>query len=259
MNKNQALLAAGCLLLGMFSCATDSGVQKGYLTPEQTAPSSEPTSASASSDTGSTQGERLPPPSVTQEVTAPAPDSSTSASTASASESPPASSGESSMSSSAESARSPSALAKNDQQPGGKAGAAGSSLRREEQANEEQMPEPQTSSREEERDEKKDEDAASPKKQSAPSAVSSSLSSGNTRILTEPMGSAKGVILKVNTNAKFVVIKFQYRAVPTVGKVLSVMRNGEKVGQIKMTKPIRSPHGTADIIEGDVQRGDTVE
>jgi len=247
MNKTPVLLAACSLLLGMAGCQTDEGVQKGYLTPDQTAPASASSSdAPASADGGPTTGERLPPPSVTQDVA-----KTETSSEAAPSSTPPADSPAPEPTSNA-SATSPAALAKNDQSPGGKVGTAGSSLRREKDEDRDEEPEPQPSSR----DEDKDETAA---KAPSSSAVSSNLSPGSTRVLVEPTGSAKGVILRVNSTAKFVVIKFQYRAVPTVGKVLSVMRNGVKVGQIRMTKPIKAPHGTADIIEGDLQRGDTVE
>ena len=105
---------------------------------------------------------------------------------------------------------------------------------------------------------KQDEDASRVKTETAPSAVSSNLSAGSTRI-AEPTGNVAGVIVTVNNAVKFVVAKFQYRAVPSVGKVLSVKRNGEKVGQIKVTAPIKPPHATADILDGEIQRGDTVE
>jgi hypothetical protein len=259
MKKFQALLAVGCLSLGIVGCQTDDGVQKGYLTPDQTAPSSSSSSSTtASADSGPTTGERLPPPSVTQDV-AKAETSSEAAASEAAPSSTPAADSSAPETTSTPPAASPTAIAQNDQRPGGKVGATGSSLRREpgESRNQEPEPESKAASREEEKEPSEgDQIAAKPASQSP---VSSNLSSGSTRILSEPTGSAKGVVLKVNDKAKFVVIKFQYRAVPSVGKVLSVMRNGVKVGQIRMTKPIKSPHGTADIIEGDVQRGDTVE
>lgn len=149
---------------------------------------------------------------------------------------------------------------------GGKSGGAGASIRRssERDSVEKERPElesrrkPVSSDRKRVEEELDASDDVTRVKQPASSGVSSSFSPGTTRV-ADPTGSAKGVILNVNQSAKFVVIKFQYRAIPSVGKVLSVMRNGEKVGQVRITKPIKPPHSTADILEGDVQRGDSVE
>ncbi len=136
-------------------------------------------------------------------------------------------------------------------------GGPGASIRRRTSAAGEQEKPESRASRAAGKEQDVGEDAA--RKEPGSGGVSANLSSGVTRVVAEPTGNAKGVVVTANSKAKFVVVKFQYRAVPAVGKVLSVMRNGEKVGQIKMTKPIKAPHGTADILEGDVQRGDTVE
>jgi hypothetical protein len=115
-------------------------------------------------------------------------------------------------------------------------------------------PEPAREERDEDREDRADADESSSK---VP-AVSSSFRPTETRIY-EPQGNAKGVVVRTNAKAKFVVVKFQFKAFPAIGKVLSVLRNGEKVGQIRITKPVKPPHATGDVIEGDVRVGDSVE
>jgi hypothetical protein len=289
MKKNPVLLAVGCLLLGMVGCQTDDGVQKGYLTPQQTSSDSASASTQTTSETSSsseTTGERLPPPSVTENVSTksestenvPTSNASESASVASkgesdASEATPTVEKSEEATEKAEAAaekseeRSSEPVANTRRSPpqaGGKRGAAGSSLRRgtsapseEHQVAEvEERPEPRRTRPEPRAEEERDMDDEAPAKPKR--SVSSNLSQGTTR-LAEPSGDIKGVVQTVNTKAKFVVLKFQYRAIPSIGKVLSVMRNGEKVGQIKVTKPVRPPHATADILDGDIQRGDVVQ
>lgn len=271
MNKNQALLAAACLALALVGCQTDEGVQKGYLTPQQTSSDSASQTASSSSSSESTEStsERLPPPSVTQDVEQSAstesstPPADSNASTPAPTESAPASSNEtaSASSSSTEPDRSPDAVSKYSQQPGGKVGVNKPGARRSssrDDDDEREAPEPTKAARQEAPSQKDDDDDEAPAVAARTSAVSSSLSSGSTRI-AEPTGNVRGVVVTVNTKAKFVVVKYNYRAIPSIGKVLSVLRNGVKVGQIKVTKPVKPPHSTADIIDGDIQRGDIVE
>jgi hypothetical protein len=274
MNKNQALLAAACLVVALAGCQTDDGVQKGYLTPQQASSDASDQTESADSSTS----ERLTPPSVTQEAeqtastetstpqvesngSAPTPTEPESTPTSTATESNQTASVSSSSTGSG-SDRSPDAISRYSQPPGGKVGTnrpvVRSGASQDVQEREDSEPtrearreEPATESREE------DEEGA-PAASARTSAVSSNLSSGSTRI-AEPTGSVRGVVVSVNGKAKFVVVKYNYRAIPSVGKVLSVVRNGVKVGQIKVTKPVKPPHSTADIIDGDIQRGDIVE
>jgi len=281
MKKSPLVLAGACLILGFFGCETDEPVQKGYLTPQQTASSS--TTETSSTTTSSSTSERLPPPSAKQEVAATESTSTTTTQTQTTTSEPSntTSTTETTTSTETESkpapapakkqkptGPSPNALAKNEQRPGGKVGGAGASIRRssEREAVEKDEPEQtQSNSRlsaRQIREREEDEEAAADRTESRPASstvTSSFATSSSPARVSDPTGNAKGVILTVNTKGKFVVVKFNYRALPSVGKVLSVMRNGEKVGQIKITKPIRPPHATADILEGDVGRGDTIE
>jgi hypothetical protein len=60
----------------------------------------------------------------------------------------------------------------------------------------------------------------------------------------------------VNAQHKFIVIDFTSHAMPLVGTELTVYRDGQRVGAVRITEPVRAPFATADIIEGELQVGD---
>jgi hypothetical protein len=62
----------------------------------------------------------------------------------------------------------------------------------------------------------------------------------------------------INTQKKFVVVNFQKEKIPAVGTELGVFRGEVKVGAIRITLPIKAPMASADIVSGDLQRGDVV-
>jgi hypothetical protein len=67
---------------------------------------------------------------------------------------------------------------------------------------------------------------------------------------------AWGQIVKVNTDARFVVISFDAGAVPQTGKRFNVYRNGVKVGEVNITGPQQESNTVADIVSGDIQLHD---
>jgi hypothetical protein len=67
-----------------------------------------------------------------------------------------------------------------------------------------------------------------------------------------------GQVAMVNEAAKFAVINFPDGPVPQMDRHLNVYRNGQKVGELKVTGPQRDNDTVADIISGDVQLRDEV-
>jgi hypothetical protein len=69
-------------------------------------------------------------------------------------------------------------------------------------------------------------------------------------------GPAPAKIQSINSQFKFVVIDFRSRAMAPVGTQLTVYRDGQRVGAVRITEPVRAQFATADIIEGELQVGD---
>jgi hypothetical protein len=67
-----------------------------------------------------------------------------------------------------------------------------------------------------------------------------------------------GKIASVNAGLRFAVLVFPLSQMPTVGQRLNVYRNGEKVGEVKVTGPKRNENIIADIASGEAAKGDDV-
>jgi hypothetical protein len=65
-----------------------------------------------------------------------------------------------------------------------------------------------------------------------------------------------GRVAMVNGEARFVIINYPPGAVPKPGQRLNVYRDGNKVGEVKVTGPERDNNTVADIVAGDVQTRD---
>jgi hypothetical protein len=77
-------------------------------------------------------------------------------------------------------------------------------------------------------------------------------------LLVTPDLSSTGRVVSVNAVGRFVVLKFPTGRLPAVGQVLSVYREGLKVGELRVSGPQRDDHIVADIAAGEVRVGDTV-
>lgn len=64
---------------------------------------------------------------------------------------------------------------------------------------------------------------------------------------------AWGNVVKINTDARFVVIAFEPGTVPSAGKHMNIYRNGVKVGEVNITGPQQENDIVADIVSGDIQ------
>ena len=67
-----------------------------------------------------------------------------------------------------------------------------------------------------------------------------------------------GTVVSVNPALRFLVMDFPVRKLPVLEQRLNVYRNGQKVGEVKVTGPGRDTTIAGDILVGVVQVGDEV-
>jgi hypothetical protein len=67
-----------------------------------------------------------------------------------------------------------------------------------------------------------------------------------------------GTVVSVNPALRFLVMDFPVRKLPVLEQRLNVYRNGQKVGEVKVTGPGRDTTIAGDITVGEVQVGDEV-
>jgi hypothetical protein len=73
-----------------------------------------------------------------------------------------------------------------------------------------------------------------------------------------PISESTGKIASVNSALRFVVIDFAFNPVPQPDQRLGVFRNGQKVGEVKISNQARNSIIAADITAGEAQVGDEV-
>jgi hypothetical protein len=67
-----------------------------------------------------------------------------------------------------------------------------------------------------------------------------------------------GTVVSVNPTLRFLVMDFPVRKLPVLEQRLNVYRNGQKVGEVKVTGPGRDTTIAGDILVGEAQVGDEV-
>ena len=67
-----------------------------------------------------------------------------------------------------------------------------------------------------------------------------------------------GTVVSVNPALRFLVMDFPVRKLPVLEQRLNVYRNGQKVGEVKVTGPGRDTTIAGDIMVGEVRVGDEV-
>jgi hypothetical protein len=77
-------------------------------------------------------------------------------------------------------------------------------------------------------------------------------------VVITPDFKASGKVVKVNSEARFVILDFAINSVPQPERKLNVYRSGLKVGEIKVTGPERDNNTVADLIAGEAQVNDEV-
>jgi hypothetical protein len=73
--------------------------------------------------------------------------------------------------------------------------------------------------------------------------------------LTDP---TSGKVASVNTTLRFVVLDFTFKKQPVLEQRLGIYRQGQKVGEVKVTGPERRGNIVADLVAGEAQVGDEV-
>lgn len=73
-----------------------------------------------------------------------------------------------------------------------------------------------------------------------------------------PLNEVNGRIAAVNPTLRYVVVDFYLSRIPQLDQRMAVYRQGEKVGEIKITGPERNQNIAADILAGEANVGDEV-
>jgi len=101
----------------------------------------------------------------------------------------------------------------------------------------------------------------------APSARTSRSGAGQVSRSGRPAASTKpstvdaaevpfGHVVTANLLLKFVVLDFSLRPLPVIGQTLQLYRNGQRVGELRVSGPELDGHIVADITAGDAASGD---
>ncbi len=73
-----------------------------------------------------------------------------------------------------------------------------------------------------------------------------------------PVTESAGKVASVNPALRFVVIDFAFNPAPRVDERMAVYRQGQKVGEVRISRQARAGIIAADITTGDVRVGDEV-
>jgi len=76
--------------------------------------------------------------------------------------------------------------------------------------------------------------------------------------VVSPINPIQGKVALVNSVLKYAVIDFSLGRVPQAGQTLNVYRQGQKVGELKVSEQARDGLIAADIAAGEVAVGDLV-
>jgi hypothetical protein len=68
-----------------------------------------------------------------------------------------------------------------------------------------------------------------------------------------------GRVALLNANLQYVVIDFSLNQLPEVDQRFAVFRQGKKVGEVKISGPVRDHNIVADIVAGEAKPGDEVQ
>jgi hypothetical protein len=96
------------------------------------------------------------------------------------------------------------------------------------------------------------------KKRPDKKAAQSAKEASNQAPREEPISGVAGKIASVNSNLRFVVIDFTLSPLPRVEQQLGVFRQGQKVGEVKISSQARNNIVAADLTAGEAAIGDEV-
>jgi hypothetical protein len=74
--------------------------------------------------------------------------------------------------------------------------------------------------------------------------------------LVRPRDAGTAKVLRVEERLRFVVLDYSLSPIPPFGTKLDVERDGQKVGELKVTGPANGVTTAADIVNGTLQPGD---
>ncbi len=83
-------------------------------------------------------------------------------------------------------------------------------------------------------------------------------SESESKLIVTPENRLTGTVSVYNSAGRFVVVDFPVGKMPARDQVLSVYRQGLKVGEVRITGPERDHNTVADVISGEAQKGDEV-
>lgn len=71
-----------------------------------------------------------------------------------------------------------------------------------------------------------------------------------------PVTSVRGRVISVNTRLRFVLADFSFQQMPRKGQRLGVFRDGQRIGEVRVSGPSDGSITVADIMEGTAAEGD---
>jgi hypothetical protein len=95
--------------------------------------------------------------------------------------------------------------------------------------------------------------ASKPQRAARPGSKPSSPDSTAT-----PIRVLHGRVIAANVASQFVVIDFSPGGMPATGRRMNVFRQGQKVGEVKISGPARNFNIAADVLAGEAGVGDEV-
>lgn len=84
----------------------------------------------------------------------------------------------------------------------------------------------------------------------------SSKSATTQTLIVTPENALVGKVALVNPAGRFVVLNFPLGRMAAVDQHLSLYRRGLKVGEVKVTGPVREDNIVADLVAGEAEVGD---
>jgi hypothetical protein len=83
-----------------------------------------------------------------------------------------------------------------------------------------------------------------------------SLSVTNRNTVMTLASPTAGTVVAVNSSLRFVVLDYSLKTLPPLEQRLGIYRQGQKVGEVKISGPEMQGNIVADIVAGEVQTGD---
>jgi hypothetical protein len=88
-------------------------------------------------------------------------------------------------------------------------------------------------------------------------AISNKPSKSSGSIVT-PSNDSTGRVISVNPRARYAVLGYSVGSVPAIDSHVYSYRGGLKVGELRVTGPVKENNTVADVVAGECQAGDEV-